>query len=84
MATAFLVGQVALSAFRVEALKKRLAEVGFDGCEIETAWVYLLQTSSDLTDDAKAKACTLLDADAALALPTEGVFVAPRLGTISP
>lgn len=84
MATAFLVGQAALSAFRVEALKKRLAEAGLDGCEVRTAWVYLLQTSGALADEALAKACTLLDADAAKPLPTEGVFVAPRLGTISP
>lgn len=84
MATEFLVGQTALSSFRLDALKKNLAEAGFDGCETATAWVYLLQTSSDLTDEARAKACTLLDADGARALPTEGIFVAPRLGTISP
>ena len=84
MATAFLVGQTALSAFRVEALLKRLAEAGFAGCEVETAWVYLLQESSELTAEAREKACTLLDADGAKALPAEGIFVAPRLGTISP
>lgn len=84
MATAFLVGQTALSAFRVEALLKRLAEAGFAGCEVETAWVYLLQESSELTAEAREKACTLLDADGAKALPQEGIFVAPRLGTISP
>ncbi len=84
MATAFLVGQAALSAFRVEALKKHLAEAGFAGCEVETAWVYLLQTTGSLTEEALAKACTLLDADASKPLPSEGLFVAPRLGTISP
>ncbi len=84
MATAFLVGQTALSAFRLDALKKHLDEAGFSGCEISTAWVYLLQTSSDLTAEARAKACTLLDADGDKALPTAGFFVAPRLGTISP
>lgn len=84
MATAFLVGQTALSAFRVEALLKRLAESGFAGCTVETAWVYLLQESNELTAEAREKACTLLDADGAKALPTEGIFVAPRLGTISP
>lgn len=84
MATAFLIGQSALSAFRVEALKKRLAEAGLEGCEIATAWVYLLQTTETLSDDAKGKACTLLDADGAKVLPTTGIFVAPRLGTISP
>ena len=30
MATEFLVGQTALSTFRVDALKKRLAEVGLE------------------------------------------------------
>ncbi len=84
MATAFLVGQTALSAFRIEALKKQLSEVGFANCEIRTAWVYLLQTSSDLTEENITKACTLLDADASKALPQDGLFVAPRLGTISP
>ncbi len=84
MATEFLVGQTALSAFRVEALRKRLAEAGLEGCEVRTAWVYLLQTSNALSDEARTKACTLLDADAGKALPTEGIFVAPRLGTISP
>lgn len=84
MATEFLVGQTALSTFRVDALKKRLSEIGLQGCEIETRWIYLLQTSSALTAEAVAKACTLLDADASLALPAEGIFVAPRLGTISP
>lgn len=84
MATEFLVGQTALSAFRVEALRKRLAEAGFTGCDVRTAWVYLLQTSEALTDEARGKACTLLDADAAKPLPTDGIFVAPRLGTISP
>lgn len=84
MATEFLVGQTALSAFRVDALKKRLSEIGFGDCEIQTAWVFLLQTSSALTEEALAKACTLLDADAVAPLPTDGIFVAPRLGTISP
>lgn len=84
MATEFLVGQTALSTFRVDALKKRLAEVGLENCEIETLWVYLLQTSSALTTEATAKACTLLDADATISVPEEGIFVAPRLGTISP
>ncbi len=84
MATEFLVGQTALSAFRVEALKKRLAEAGFAGCDVRTTWVYLLQTSSTLTEEARTKACTLLDADATKPLPKEGLFVAPRLGTISP
>ncbi|MDO5462135.1 MAG: phosphoribosylformylglycinamidine synthase [bacterium] len=84
MATTFLVGQTALSAFRVDALKKQLADAGFANCSIRTAWVYLLQLSSDLTDENRAKACTLLDADASKALPQDGLFVAPRLGTISP
>lgn len=84
MATAFLVGQTALSAFRIEALKKQLSEAGFAHCEIRTAWVYLLQTSSALTEENVTKACTLLDADASKPLPQDGLFVAPRLGTISP
>ena len=84
MATEFLVGQTALSTFRVDALKKRLAEVGLEQCDIETMWVYLLQTSSALTAEAVEKACTLLDADASKEVPAEGIFVAPRLGTISP
>ena len=84
MATEFLVGQTALSTFRVDALKKRLAEVGLEQCDIETMWVYLLQTSSTLTAEATEKACTLLDADASKGVPEEGIFVAPRLGTISP
>ena len=84
MATVFLVGQTALSAFRVEALRKQLSEAGFAGCEVQTAWVYLLQTSSELTPEVTAKACTLLDAKADAQLPEGGIFVAPRLGTISP
>lgn len=84
MATEFLVGQSALSAFRLEALKKRLAEVGFTGCEIRTTWIFLLQTNAILTEDARAKACTLLDANPSQPVPAEGLFVAPRLGTISP
>ena len=84
MATAFLVGQTALSAFRVEALLKQLSGAGFADCTVETAWVYLLQESSELTAEARAKACTLLDADGTKALPQAGIFVAPRLGTISP
>ncbi len=84
MATQFLVGQSALSAFRVDALQKHLEEAGFAGCEIATSWIYLLQTYSELTEEALAKACTLLDADAEKVLPMEGFFVAPRLGTISP
>ena len=84
MATEFLVGQTALSPFRVDALKKRLADVGLENCEVETLWVYLLQTSSALSEEAVAKACTLLDADATVSVPEEGIFVAPRLGTISP
>ena len=84
MATAFLVGQTALSTFRVDALKKRLAEIGTDDCDIRTSWIYLIQTSGDMNSEAIAKACTLLDADASVALPTAGIFVAPRLGTISP
>ena len=84
MATEFLVGQTALSTFRVDALKKRLAEVGLEQCDIETMWVYLLQTSSALTVEAVEKACTLLDADASKGVPEEGIFVAPRVGTISP
>ncbi|MEG1552064.1 MAG: phosphoribosylformylglycinamidine synthase [Kiritimatiellia bacterium] len=83
MATEFLVGHEALSAFRIEALTKRLAEAGFAGCEVKATWVYLLQTSKTLDAEARAKACTLLDA-AEKPLPTGGIFVAPRLGTISP
>ncbi len=84
MATAFLVGQSALSTFRIEALQKRLTEVGLSGCHLRATWVYLLQLSGDLSAEAQSKACTLLDADAGTACPKEGLFIAPRLGTISP
>lgn len=83
MATEFLVGQVALSAFRVANLKKALAEAGLDGCEVSTRWVFPMLTEGTLSAEAREKAKTLLDAGDA-PLPREGVFVAPRLGTISP
>ena len=83
MATVILVGQEALSAFRVEALRKRLAEAGLSGCEVRTRWVYPMLTAGELSPEALGKARTLLDAGAE-PLPREGIFVAPRLGTISP
>lgn len=83
MATVFLVGQEALSAFRVEALRRRLAEAGLAGCAVRTRWVFPMLTEGALAEEALAKARTLLDAGDA-PLPREGFFVAPRLGTISP
>ena len=83
MATEILVGQEALSAFRVEALKKRLAEVGLADCAVRTRWVFPMAVEGALSAEALAKARTLLDAGDA-PLPREGFFVAPRLGTISP
>ena len=79
MATEFLVGQVALSAFRVANLKKALTEAGLDGCEVSTRWVFPMLTEGTLSTESREKAKTLLDAGDD-ALPREGVFVAPRLG----
>ena len=62
MATEFLVGQVALSAFRVANLKKALTEAGLDGCEVSTRWVFLMLTEGTLSTESREKAKTLLDA----------------------
>ena len=82
-ALSFLLGRPALSAFRVEALKQRLAACGFEGCEVSATWAYLLNGEGPLSEEARRRACTLLEASGE-PLPQEGIYVAPRRGTISP
>jgi len=83
MSFLMLPGHDALSVFRVDAWKELLAQAGFADVSIRTRWVYLLHGEAAFDVQTRARACTLLDA-ADEPVPSEGFFVSPRKGTISP
>ncbi len=80
-----LQGCEALSQFRVDALLAGLRDKApeLDISRVEAKFVYLVEADNDLPDDVLQKAYTLLSADCAFEA-SDGFFVIPRKGTISP
>jgi phosphoribosylformylglycinamidine synthase len=80
-----LEGGAAFSRFRLDALMQALAarDPGLAGVGLEATWVYLLDLDAPLAPPAEEQARALLSAGAAPER-TDGFYVTPRKGTISP
>ncbi|OVE76321.1 phosphoribosylformylglycinamidine synthase [bacterium E08(2017)] len=80
-----LQGAEALSQFRIDALIQNINSLPDSPkiTEINATFVYFLETEAELSNDVMQKAMTLLSATGPFS-PSNGFFVTPRKGTISP
>jgi phosphoribosylformylglycinamidine synthase len=82
----FLIGQAALSPFRLQALSAQLRQTVADMAQLTAHFVYFVETAAPLGDSESAQLAQLLQARAQPvdeALPMHSYLAAPRLGTIS-
>lgn len=78
-------GLEALSAFRRERLLAQLASVLPEAAGVQARLVYFLRLTGPLPEGARDDLDALLnEGEAAAALPSGGLLIVPRLGTISP
>ena len=78
-----LSGGTAYSQFRLISLVDKLNKAGIKVDSIEANYVYFLDVKDEFTSEVMGKVCLLLGAGGIFE-KSEGFFVAPRKGTISP
>jgi phosphoribosylformylglycinamidine synthase len=78
-----LQGVQAFSKFRLDTLVEKISETIQGTITLKAWFVYLLEIEKDLDGETLSRACSLLGASGHASL-TEGFFVTPRKGTISP
>jgi phosphoribosylformylglycinamidine synthase len=84
-----LSGSAAFSPFRLDALRSAMAarSAKLKTAEIETRWVYAIQSEKGVSAETLERAAMLLNADLngkAEISSTSSFYVTPRKGTISP
>ena len=77
-------GAEALSDFRLASLKKAIADAIGQNVGINAEFVYLLDMTEDFTPAEAKHYAALLEGATPSAPSSEGFFVTPRKGTISP
>lgn len=82
-------GEIALSSFRIKALKENIKRLGLSECQsIKSRYWYLVQCTQALNEEKREHLCSLLNAslhhDLALLSDSQEVAVFPRFATISP
>lgn len=82
-------GEIALSSFRIKALKENIKRLGLGECQsIKSRYWYLVQCTQALNEEKREHLCALLNAslhhDLTLLSDSQEVAVFPRFATISP